>query len=472
MLLHRSIRLSQAIRIPAYSLLLLCFNGPALAGTWDWGADGSINSVYNSNPTLRKDDDPRKQSTFRVLAVYKMDIEQKSPGSRFRFRPRVTRDYYPDEQFKALESTDFFLPGSATLIRPTTNWNLAFNASRQNVLSNETTIAEGEGTPGSFRADDIQYIFSLAPNVIWFMTPRDQLTLNASAVIVDFDLDYTGRSDYESYSLNTSYRRSVNERQQLGLTAFVTQIESEGINCRINYNADNPTPPVKDPCTIIANPSIVNAVNENETDSNGFTVDYRYNWSETVSLVARIGLQSSDSVLTVNDADGNSIEGEIILLPDGTRIPGPEVEEILSTFESTTYDISFDRKMERYEFTLGAQRRVRPSQLGTPQDRYQLNLDGKYSWTERLLFRYNLIAWEQQSIFLSGVDNDELERKTRFFSGNFRLSWSFHRDWAVNGGYRYRYRDRDEGVNSPNTVTSTSNEFAIGFNYRFRKLKR
>ncbi len=471
MLLHRSIRLSQAIRIPAYSLLLLCFNGPALAGAWDWGADASINSNYNDNPTLRADDDPRKQSTFRFLATYKMDIEQKSASSRFRFTPRVTRDYYPDEQFKALESTDFFLPGSASLIRPTTSWNLGFNASRQNVLSNETTIAEDGSTLSSFRADDIQYIFSLAPNVTWSMTPRDQLTLSASAAIVDFDLDYTGRSDYEVYSLNTSYRRSVTERQQLGFTGFVSRNESEGTNCRVNNNAANPTPPVTEPCTIFDTPSRVNAVNQNETDSNGFTVDYRYSWSETVSLVARIGLQSSDSVLTVNDADGNSIVGEIILLPDG-RISGTEVEEILSTFESTTYDISLDRKMERYEFTLGAQRRVRPSSLGTPQDRYQLVLDGKYRWTEKLTFIYNLIAWEQQSIFLSGVDNNELERKTRFFSGNFRLNWSFHRDWSVNGGYRYRYRDRDAGVNSLNTVTSTSNEFRIGFNYTFRNLKR
>ncbi len=471
MLLHRSIRLSQAIRIPAYSLLLLCINGPALAGAWDWGADASINSNYNSNPTLRPDDDPRKQSTFRFIATYKMDIEQKSASSKFRFRPRVTRDYYPDRQFSDLDSTDFFLPGSASLIRPTTRWNLAFNASRQNVLSNETTIAEGEGTPGSFRADDIQYIFSLAPNVTWSMTPRDQLTVSATAVIVDFDLDYTGRSDFDIYSLNTSYRRSVTERQQLGLTAFVTRIESEGINCRVNSNADNPTPPVTEPCTIFDNPSRVNAVNQNETDSNGFTVDYRYSWSETVSLVARIGLQSSDSVLTVNDADGNSIVGEIILLPDG-RISGTEVEEILSTFESTTYNISLDRKMERYEFTLGANRRVTPSQLGTPQDRYQLTLDGKYKWTEKLTFIYRLVAWEQQSIFLSGVDNDELERKTRFFSGNFRLSWSFHRDWAVNGGYIYRYRDRDAGINSLNTVTSTSNALSIGFNYKFRSLKR
>ena len=239
----------------------------------------------------------------------------------------------------------------------------------------------------------------------------------------------------------------------------------------MNSNADNPTPPVTEPCTIFDTPSRVNAVNQNETDSNGFTVDYRYSWSETVSLVARIGLQSSDSVLTVNDADGNSIEGEIILLPDG-RIPGPEVEEILSTFESTTYNISLDRKMERYEFTLGAQRRVRPSSLGTPQDRYQFNLDGKYRLTERLTFRYNLSVWEQQSIFLSAVENDELERKTRFFSGNFRLSWSFHRDWAVNGGYIYRYRDRDAGINSLNTVTSTSNALSIGFNYKFRSLKR
>jgi len=157
----------------------------------------------------------------------------------------------------------------------------------------------------------------------------------------DFDLDYTGRSDVESYSASSQYRRSVTDRQEAGISANISHSEAEGINCRFNLNnaanPGNPASPVFEPCTNFTDPLVVTALNDNETDGYNVSLDYKYELSETAAVAARFGIQDSDSSQTIQDADG------VTILIDENGVPENEIE---TNFESTTYDISFTKKLE------------------------------------------------------------------------------------------------------------------------------
>ena len=107
----------------AFRFKLRCTSGscglsPADAANWNYGTRVGLSSEWNDNPALQ-DDRFDFDSTFKFLAVYEGDFERRDDNTTLSFRPRVTRDYYPDSQFSNLETTDFFLPGSFSLRRPT-----------------------------------------------------------------------------------------------------------------------------------------------------------------------------------------------------------------------------------------------------------------------------------------------------------------------------------------------------------------
>jgi hypothetical protein len=455
-------------------ILLLSSYNPALASAWDWGSNISISSVYNDNPTLR-DDDLKIEETFRFLAAYEMDMRRTAANSSFTFNPRVTRDYYPDSDKSDLESTDFFLNGSYRFNRPTFNWGLTASVDRQNVLSNDNSVAQSGSANNTFRADDILYSYRISPSFTWLVNNRDQITFGVSARKTEFDLDYTGRSDVESYSFNASYVRTLTLRQQVGITGSVSHSNAEGTSCRLDinffYNPGNPQPPVFEPCTNFNDPTIVNAFNRNETDGYNLSLDYNYKWSETVSLKARYGLQSSDSSQIVRDADGVTLLVDFDTIDENTNTADP-VDEINTTFESTTYDISLTQQFETADYKINLNRGVTPSQAGTPQDRYQVGFNLNAKLSSRLTSGLKLTAWEQESILLASDENNtNIERKTRYFQSEMRLSWSFTRKLSMNGTYTYRYRDRD-GVGNTDATTSTSNAINLNLNYKFKEMQR
>jgi hypothetical protein len=455
-------------------ILLLSSYNPALASAWDWGSNITLSSVYNDNPTLR-DDDLETEDTFRFLAAYEMDMQRQSANRSFTFNPRVTRDYYPDSDKSDLESTDFFLNGSYRVSRPTFNWGLTANVDRQNILSNDNSVAQSGSANNTFRADDIQYTYRVSPSFSWQISGRDQMTISVSARKTDFDLDYTGRSDVEAYSFNTSYLRTLTLRQQVGISGSLSHSNAEGTSCRLDLNfitnPGNPQPPIFEPCTNLNDPTIVNAFNRNETDSYNLSIDYNYAWSETVSLKARYGLQSSDSSQIVRDADGVTLLIDADTFDENTNTADP-IDEINSTFESSTYDIALTKQFETADYKISLNRQVIPSQAGTPQDRYQVGFDLNAKLTPRLDSRLKLTAWEQESIFLASDDNStNINRKTRYFQGAMRLSWNFTRKLSMQGKYTYRYRDRD-ALGDTDSTTSTSNAINIGVSYKFKEMQR
>jgi hypothetical protein len=454
--------LQNLLQVIIFLFLLLAYCGTANACAWDWESNATLSSVFKTNPTLRADEIDT-EDLFGMLAAYEMGFKRKSGNSYFKFNPRVTRNYYPDRKFSALESTDFFLRGSSGYSFRTSNLSIAFSAAKQNILSNDNSVAQSGDQLNAFQADDTVYTYRLSPNFIWKITHRDQLLIGFSGSIKDFDKDYSGRSDVDSYSFNSTYTHAVTRRQSFGFTGIAYTSSAEGINCFINFNAANNTdPPITEPCSDFDNPLFVNGNNKNDTDGYSASLDYSYSWSDTAKVKVRYGLQKSESTQTIRDLNGNTI-----LIDEDLN----EVEKYESDFESTTYNIIFDKRLQNSEYRISLGRSVVPSQEGTPQDRFQLNFNGETKLSQRMTARLKVNGYLQESIFLASDDNPtDFERETRYIQGQFALSWSATSKWNISTTYTYSRRHREKGIAVPST-TASGNTLSVALSYSFKKMR-
>jgi hypothetical protein len=380
-----------------------------------------------------------------MLAVYNGDIVRLSPSSTLQIDPKVTRDYYPDSKQKDLQSTDLFLPGRYRVRGRRTSSFLSWNLSRQNVLSDETTVSEDTGIVSpELNADDTVYRASLSPGLSWIVNETDQLALNFSAFVTKYDLPFTNRADSIGGLGGFSYSKGLTERQSLGFSALYNQLKSDNTSFRVFF-FDPSTP------TIVLTERITNA------SSTSFTLDYTYKLSDTGALSLKAGLQSSTS----------EIESTVIDTDPPIALPAFE-----QTFDSTTFDIIYRKTLRRGEYSLNASRRVSANVAGQPQDRYDLIFRGNLDWSKKLSTQWIVRAWQQQNIIAAeaGIDAG----KTTFFGADLRFNWQYTQRWSFVGRYAYQYRERPERIfnDVQQQDTAQSHRITLGFNYKFKQFRR
>jgi hypothetical protein len=405
------------------------------AGAWDWASQVNLSSVWSDNPALIPDSrDP--QSTFRMLGAFSAKVLYASPTSTLRFEPRVTRDYYPDKDLEDLQSTDFFLPGSYRYTRPTTNWSLGWNLSRQIVLSDEGTLSQDPDT-NRLNVDDRVYRASLAPTVRWNLSEKDQIMLSINAGVTRYERELTSRADGDSYGGMLSYNRAITQRQNLGFSATSSNFESEFTN----FIALPPT---------FTTTGLGNV--QNTGDRTAFTADYGFDFSENSKFFINFGLQKSNSTNLITDLESDA------------------QSESSFAFESTTYKFGYQKGLQRGDFTIAGSRTIQPSVNGQPQDRYDLNFVGQYDLTPRLNTKLRVVLFQQQNIILSATEG-ELNKKIHSLFANLRGAWRLTAKWSVIGGYTFRYRTDDRTINADEGRIARSNTVALGVGYSFKKSK-
>lgn len=420
---------------------LMLASAGSSAENWEWGSSVALNSAWADNPALA-DENRNPPTTFRFLGVYEGEFVRLGDNNTLSFRPRVTRDYYPDKQFKDLESTDLFLPTTLRYAEELRNWSLGLNLSRQNVLSDEASIDDGTGL-NRLNADDLVYRASLTPTLSWSLTEKDQLVLGITGNITDYELDFTNRADSTSIGGNFIYTRLLTDTQTLGFTAQGVEFSSERLTF---FGVTLPTIP----------PTIEQAEARftNDSTNTSLTLDYNFALSPITRITLRFGLQNTDAT------------NSIVLTGNGETLFEDDFQ-----FRSTTYDARFSRVLRNGEYSIGAVRAVSPAVNGQPQDRYEINFEGEIKHTSKLLSRWRLRVFQQENILLAATDT-AFTGKTTFFSGEYTASWQFSRRIRLNARYRYRYRQRDTGFNEITEVTATGNEIGIGINYAWKLLRR
>lgn len=414
----------------------------AFAASWDWGSRVGLNAAWADNPALIADE-RNPTSTFRMLAIYDGDIVRLTPSSTLQIDPKITRDYYPDKKQQALESTDLFLPGRYRVSGQRTNGFLSWNLSRQNVLSDETTVSEDQDFT-DLNADDTVYRASVSPGISWLVSETDQLTLNFGILATKYSLPLTNRADSIGGLSSFSYSKSLTERHSLGFSASYNAIESDNTNFRTFFL--DPITPIR-----VLTERITNA------ESTSATIDYSYKLSATSTIGLKAGLQSSTT------------KTKSTILDTNPPTPLPEFEQ---TFESSTYDINYRKVLERGTYTIRASRRVSANVAGQPQDRYDIAFSGNLDFTSKLSTDWRLIAWQQQNIIAAeaGVSAG----KTRYFGADVRFNWQYSRRWSVTGRYGYQYRERPDRIfnNRIEDGTATGSRVFLGMSYRFKQFQR
>jgi hypothetical protein len=466
-----AINLRVTFQLLGMCILLGGVSDSASANAWDWDAKMSLGGNYNNNPTLNSNVE-RTSELFRFVAAYEMDIERYAQGSSLTLTPRITRDYYPDRTKSDLESTDLFLRGNYSRNNARSSYGLSFNVSRQNVLSSDSSVLEGSNGPNDFRADDIRYSFGLAPRGSLFITPRDQLLFGATLNMTRFELDYSGRSDFETGGLSGSYSHQLNSRQKIGFSGFYNLSRSEGTSCRTDLNAEAGNKPLPQPpntnCDRTFSPYLVSATNENESNGLNLSLDYSFDVSPTLALGASVGIQNTNSTLTIEDSNGATI-----LIDPNTCDPNGDITscqplvESETDFSSTSYNIKVKKLTEKTTYQASASRSVSASQLGTPQDRYKIGLTAKTELTSRFNSDINLAVSRQQSIILAAEDSSSTELFTYFYSAQLKFTYTLNRRWNISGTYKFKYRDKDQLVNEP--LTAQGSSIGLGMGYKFKR---
>jgi hypothetical protein len=386
-----------------------------------------------------------------MVGTYKMDIEWSEPGRNFSIKPRVTRDYYPDPDNSELESTDYFIPGQFSAYGEKSSFNITFDYREQNILSSDSAVLDSLATT-NFRADDTQTRYGIGGGYTVNATERDQIFLVANWSKTDFDLDYTGRNDFDSYIFSGSYNHSLSPRYGVGFGLNYSSFKAEGDNCF--YVGPVPLPPSWsfDPCQNTQ----LNIKNKSETDNYSVTLNFSAQLTPTTRLTTKYGQQSSNSKTSIKSTDGTPI------------IPETDTDQ-----DGETYDISLNGEFERYSYDFSAGRSVKPSQTGSANNTTSLSLRQKYEISEKLNGTFSLRGIERESVLRESSDTNLGSRKTRTYEADARVNWKINRVWSVNLLYGYRHRNRD-GVPQTGVEknTASSNRINFGINYIIKPKQR
>jgi hypothetical protein len=437
-----SLQIRKNVHFLSASLLLL--SQAAGASAWESEGKAALGGRFSDNPTLLPDS-RNPDSTMSTVGSLTMSFVRLFDNNQISIEPRVTRNYFPDRDFKNAEHTNLYLDTSGSIRRERSSYSLSMNASDQGILASE------QDDSGNFASvDDTRQQWSISPSATWNLSRLDQLTVGGAYTDTNFKKDFTGRSDFNLASVRLGYLRQINERNSIGVTGLYSDYTSERLfRGSIPTLECNEIPPPDDiadcdPDNVVIVGVPVDGRFENDTTGYSFTVNYEHRWSETTRLSLDYGENSSDLDSTTT-----------FFLDNGD----PPIETS-NTSDSTQYGIGIVNETEDGSWRLRASRKVVPSSDGTPQDRDQISVRLVRRLTPNLTGNFYLTGSKQESI---GNIASAVRGETSIYRGEIELVWKLTRKLGIVNKYIYRYRDRD----FDDSGKATANELTFGLTYSF-----
>lgn len=432
----------------------------AEAGQWQNEADLSTGFRYNDNPGFLIDEREPEGALANVTAGA-ASLAYRSPNREAVIRPRIQRTYYFDDDFEDLNQTDYRLRASTNTLRRRLTWGAEFSYADEGVLTAEDVDAEDptQGGDANFLAanDRVERLF-LSPSINWQLTQRDLVTLSANYANVDFDRDFTLRSDFENYGATINYSRQVTKRQSIGFLASRTVLESTRL-VRLPVCEDGSLPvllplpigisiPDCPPDDLIVPPLL--GVGDFINDSKGTSLRfvYSFDFSEQLQFSAQVGRQNTD------------IESGVVL---------PATDDLQQAqFRSTEYNISLTHAGQRTNLQVNLSRIVQPTSFGQPADTIRLSTSFNYRLTPLITLELTGVAFQQD------LRTAVLAQENQFYRADIALRWRLSRSLALVSTYTYRNQELDlrrfEGTlaETRSLLNSDSNAASITAQYRFR----
>jgi hypothetical protein len=128
---------------------------------------------------------------------------------------------------------------------------------------------------------------------------------------------------------------------------------------------------------------------------------------------------------------------------------------------------SLNYRQERYQLNAQVRSGTRPSGGGTLQQTDQLNLNYRYTVSERSRFNLGLVAGLNRSL------DDQISNERDYARASVRLDYRFSQSWYVEGTYIYSYqdRDRDDSFADTNQVFGSAYSSQINISLIFQPVK-
>ena len=450
----RLLRLARYAHLtPAYSLGLLAMtlvSATAWAGAWENEGEFSAAASYSDNPGLLTElQNP--EGALATVATARANLRFIDPNREVAIVPTLRQTYYPDSDFRDLNQTDYLFRISTNTLERRVTWGAELAYDDQGILSAEDTNPDdpNDGGDANFlRADDRRERFVAAPRLNLQISPQDVVSVSVNYTIVDFELDFTDRSDFDSYGGSINYDRQLTQRQTLGFLASRSTLEATRLGrFPVCINGELPTfqPDGSLSCLPV---TVVVGDLTNDSEGTSLRLVYTFNLSEQTQLNAALGRQSTD------------IESGIFL---------PNEQQVSeSSFKSTEYNLGIVRTGEHYNWRVNASRSVQPSSIGQPADKIQVSGSFGYRVTERLNMEVAGVAFKQD------LKSALVTRENEFLRADLTMAWRLTRNWALTGAYTFRRQNptirRLDEIETPENASliRRSNTASLTLRYRFR----
>ncbi|MEE4185874.1 MAG: hypothetical protein V2J12_08915 [Gammaproteobacteria bacterium] len=434
-----------------YCLLAITLASTAArGGSWDNEGELSATASYSDNPGLLTElQNP--QGALATVATARANLRYIDPNRETAIVPTLRQTYYPDSDFRDLNQTDYLLRVSTSTLERRITWGVDFNYDDQGILSAEDTNPDdpNDGGDANFlRADDRRERISFAPRLNLQVSPKDLLSVSVNYSTVDFELDFTDRSDFDAYGGSITYDRQLTQRQSLGFLASRNTLEATRLGRFPVCSAGELPGFLPDGSLSCVPVTVVVGDLTNDSEGTSLRLLYTFDISEQMQFNAALGRQSTD------------IESGIFLPND------QQVSE--SSFKSTEYNLGLVRSGQRYNWQFNASRSVQPSSIGQPADKIQVSGSFGYRLTERLNVEVAGVAFKQD------LKSALVTRENEFLRADLTMAWRLTRNWVLTGAYTFRRQNptvrRLDEIETPenSNLIRRSNAASLTLRYRFR----
>jgi len=293
--------------------------------------------------------------------------------------------------FSELDRQDPFARLNSTFSTERSNYGLA--ASYQQSSSRSTA----EEDTGDFTTESSLTTETISPSYSYQLTERNLLSIGGSYSTRTYST--TDFSDNEIKSLNSGWQHQFSERLSGGLTASVSNYQSDGVT------------------------------GTTDDDNYSLSTTMTYRLSELWQVNGQLGIRKLNSRNTdnVGFTQSNSSSG-------------------------SSFNFNARRQSELGLFSVGLSRSLSPSSTGDVNEQDRFNVSWSRELTEQL--STSMSASYQQST--SAIDEGSSDERENI---NFSpaIKWQFDRNLGLNVGYNYRQqKESEENTNvSSNSVMAT-----------------
>lgn len=333
----------------------------------------------NANPSIEYDDNvfmsEQEQDSFHfavsptVITSYALENTQTS----------VSLGYAVDRytSLSDLDTENPFARFNSVYQTERSEWNLLAS------YIEDTTRTDAADDTGDFTTQSIVTTKTISPSYSYQLTERDSLSVSGN--YSERKYSTTDFSDNETKSLTTAWQHQYTERLSSGVSASVSNYQSEGLT------------------------------SSSENDNYNLSLTANYQWTERWQVNGQLGMRHLKSEQT--DSLGN---------------------KETNTSSGSSFNFTASRLGEIDSLTIGVSRALSPSSSGDVNEQTGLNVTWSRDLSETLTA--NISTRYQETTSASDDGNEKRENIT--FSPSLR--WQFERNMGLNLSYNYRQQKESD----------------------------